>query len=183
MSTTERRQLIVTPQTATDPQIGRALWMLENARERTNWFLDRIDQGSLDWQPAWALHSIGTLLYHIAMVEVDWLLVEVMGHPHDQPYPDALGELFPHAMRSDSQLTRIIGVPLSEHRARLAAVRQEVLRVYGSMTIEDFRRVRTLPESDVTPEWVLYHLSQHEAEHRSEIAALQTQFKLVSDEF
>lgn len=183
MSATERRQLVVTPLISPHPEIGRALWMLENARDRTNWFLDRIDQGSLDWQPAWALHSIGTLLYHIAMVEIDWLYVEVMGHPYDQPYPGAMGVLFPYPMRTEGRLTRVVGVPLEEHQARLATVRQEVLDVYGKMPLEDFRRTRALPESDVTPEWVLYHLSQHEAEHRSEIAALQTQFKLVSDEF
>jgi len=41
------------------------------------------------------------------------------------------------------------------------------------MNIHDFRRVRRLPDYDVTPEWVLHHLTQHEAEHRSEIGALR----------
>jgi uncharacterized damage-inducible protein DinB len=30
-----------------------------------------------------------------------------------------------------------------------------------------------LPPYDVTPEWVLHHLMQHEAEHRSQIGALR----------
>jgi uncharacterized damage-inducible protein DinB len=38
-----------------------------------------------------------------------------------------------------------------------------------------FRRVRRLSDCDVTPEWVIHHLMQHEAEHRGEIAALRAE--------
>lgn len=37
---TERRQMIVTALPATHPEIGRWLWMLESARDRTDWFLE-----------------------------------------------------------------------------------------------------------------------------------------------
>jgi hypothetical protein len=47
------------------------------------------------------------------------------------------------------------------------------------MSTDNFRRARSFPDYDVTPEWVVHHLCQHEAEHRSEIAALQTQFKFL----
>jgi uncharacterized damage-inducible protein DinB len=33
--------------------------------------------------------------------------------------------------------------------------------------------VRSLAEYDVTPEWVLHHMMQHEAEHRGQIGALR----------
>lgn len=183
MASNERRQMVVTPLAATHPEIGRWLWMIENGRERTNWFIDRIDQGSLDWQPAWSQHSIGTLLYHIALIEMDWLHVEVMGSIDGQPYPDGMGDLFPYPVRTGNQLTRVVGMPLSEHRERLAAVRRRLVDTYRTMTLDDFRRARAVQEGDVTPEWVLQYLFQHEAEHRSEIAGLQTQFKLVQDEF
>jgi uncharacterized damage-inducible protein DinB len=52
-------------------------------------------------------------------------------------------------------------------------VRGLVLEVYQQMTLEDFRRVRSLPNYDVTPEWVLHHLMQHEAEHRGQIGTLR----------
>jgi uncharacterized damage-inducible protein DinB len=42
------------------------------------------------------------------------------------------------------------------------------------MTLQDFRRPRQLPEYDVTPEWILHHLMQHEAEHRGEMGILRT---------
>jgi uncharacterized damage-inducible protein DinB len=42
------------------------------------------------------------------------------------------------------------------------------------MDLTEFRRVRSLEYYDVTPEYVLHHLMQHEAEHRSQIGALMT---------
>jgi uncharacterized damage-inducible protein DinB len=41
------------------------------------------------------------------------------------------------------------------------------------MHLDEFRRIRSLAEYGVTPEWVLHHLMQHEAEHRSQIGALR----------
>lgn len=176
--TQARRQQTVQPITAADPQIGRWLWMLEDTRTLTNEVLnDLADPAIIDWKPAWALHSIGTLLYHIALVEADWLYVEVLGTPDDQPYPSPMDALFLYPMRSNNALTPVVGISLGEHRGRLAAARRELLAVFSTMSLDEFRRVRVLPESDVTPEWVLHHLAQHEAEHRSEIAALRTAFQ------
>lgn len=176
--TQSRRQETIQPVTAADPQIGRWLWILEDTRARTKKVLDELtDPAILDWKPDWVLHSIGTLLYHIALVEADWLYVEVLGNPDDQPYPSPIAALFPYPMRSNNALTPIVGIGLDKHLGRLATVRRELRTVFSQMTLEDFRRVRHLSESDVTPEWVLHHLAQHEAEHRSEIAALRTAFK------
>ena len=43
--------------------------------------------------------------------------------------------------------------------------------------LKDKLRVRSLPDYDVTPEWVLNHLVQHEAEHRAEIAITRAVFE------
>ena len=51
------------------------------------------------------------------------------------------------------------------------------------MAPTDFRRIRALSDYDVTPEWVLHHLMQHEAGHRGEIgmiAALAAQAGLTA---
>jgi uncharacterized damage-inducible protein DinB len=175
--TQSRRQETIQPVTAADPQIGRWLWMLEDTRALTNKILNDLDDPTvIDWKPNWALHSIGTLLYHIALVEADWLYIEVLGNPDDQPYPAPIDALFPYPIRSNNALTPVMGIGLNEHRQRLTAVRRELMAVFSTMRLDEFRRVRHLPESDVTPEWVLHHLAQHEAEHRSEIAALRTAF-------
>jgi uncharacterized damage-inducible protein DinB len=41
------------------------------------------------------------------------------------------------------------------------------------MALPEFRRVRSLTHYDVTPEYVLHHLMQHEAEHRGQIGTLR----------
>ncbi len=56
---------------------------------------------------------------------------------------------------------------------RLKTVRARLLQVFQGMSLPDFRRARQLPEYDVTPEWVLHHLMQHEAEHRGQIGTLR----------
>jgi hypothetical protein len=52
-------------------------------------------------------------------------------------------------------------------------VRGLLLDGYQRMELAEFRRVRALEHYDVTPEYVLHHLMQHEAEHRSQIGALR----------
>ena len=41
------------------------------------------------------------------------------------------------------------------------------------MTPGDYRRPRSLPDYDVTPERVLRHLARHEALHRGKILAVK----------
>jgi hypothetical protein len=48
-----------------------------------------------------------------------------------------------------------------------------LLDAYRRMDLAEFRRVRSLEDYDVTPEYVLHHLMQHEAEHHSQIGALR----------
>jgi hypothetical protein len=45
------------------------------------------------------------------------------------------------------------------------------------MSNDDFHRARTLERYDVAPDWVVHHLLQHEAEHRSHIAWLRDTFR------
>jgi DinB superfamily len=97
MSETQRIQLTIQPDAGATPEVGRALWSLEDARRRTNVVLKNIDPASVDWQPDWALHSIGTLLYHIGAIELDWLYSDVL----EQPFPAEIEALFPHDVRDD----------------------------------------------------------------------------------
>ncbi len=61
---------------------------------------------------------------------------------------------------------------LEEHLKRLERVRHLVLGVYAQMDLADFRRARALEYYDVTPEWVLYHLMQHDVGHCSELCSV-----------
>jgi uncharacterized damage-inducible protein DinB len=82
--------------------------------------------------------------------------------------------LFPYDVRDDEgKLSAVSDVRLEDHLYRLDAARAVLLGSLQRMTIEEFRRQRRLATYDVTPEWVLYHLSQHEAEHRGQILELR----------
>lgn len=132
--------------------------------------LEGLTPATIDWLPPDDESSIGTILYHIADIEADWLYVEVL----EQPIPTEVAALFPYPTRDKhGRLTQIKGYELEEHLRRLQTVRALLLDVFQQMDLAEFRRVRSLEYYDVTPEWVLHHLTQHEAEHRSQIGALR----------
>ena len=156
---------------ADDPEVGRWLAALEDGRHDTLRELDSVTPEMVDWYPDAPLNSIGSLLYHIALIEADWVATEIL---ELDDYPVELQVLFPWPDREpDRHLSRIDGQSLDEHRARLKGVRDLALARLRPMTNEDFHRVRSLERYDVAPDWVLHHLLQHEAEHRAHIAWLR----------
>ena len=170
MSEGEREQLLVTPLPGYEPVVGRWLWIMEDARQRTKEALEGITQRELDWTgPGWA-DSIGTILYHIALIEMDWLYVEVL----EREAPPAIAALFPHASRdAQGRLSAVGGLGLADYLRLLDTVRATFLAEFQGMSEAEFRRVRRLEAYDVTPEWVIYHMAQHEIEHHGDLMALR----------
>jgi len=166
-----RRKNIVETRLHKEPEIGRWLWAIQDARQRTMEEIDRLSPAQIDWLPPDNESSISTILYHIADIEADWLYVEVL---EQSTFPPEVAALFTHPTRDEQgRLTQVQGVSLEQHLSRLKTVRGLLLDVYQQMDLSDFRRVRSFEPYDVTPEWVLHHLMQHEAEHRSQIGALR----------
>lgn len=165
-----KRQLQVTTLAGYPPEIGRCLWMLEDARRRTQEVVKGLGPLIIDWCATEHDNRIGTLLYHIAAIELDWLYAEVL----EQDFPADLVALFPYDVRDpQGRLSVVTGVSLEEHLHRLATVRTALLTAFRELSVEDFRRPRQLPDYAVTPEWVLHHLMQHEAGHRGEIGEMR----------
>lgn len=165
-----RETLTVEALPGCEPEIGRLNRMLEANRQRTKVAVEDLAAQAIDWTPAPERNSIGSLLYHIAAIELDWLYVEVL----QRPFPAAMTVWFPEDVRDEHDaLARARGMSLETHLSRLKAVRHQLLEGYREMSLADFRCARALPEYDVTPEWVLYHLLQHEAFHRGEIGLLR----------
>jgi uncharacterized damage-inducible protein DinB len=165
-----REQLVIEPVPTADPTVGRWLGALQDARQITLEWLAGIDPRAIDFTRD-DENTIGTLLYHIAAIEADWLYVEVL----EQPFPPDVIDIFPHDVReTDGRLTPVPGLTLGEHLERLDAVREYLLTAFLDMSLTDFQRPHQLPNYDVTPEWVLHHLMQHEAEHRGQIGLLRT---------
>lgn len=167
---TDHRNLIVVPLSECEPEIGRMLWMLADCRQRTRTVLAALHPAAIDWVGGVNGHSIGTLLYHLAAIELDWLATEVT----EGNLPASIWSHFPFDVRdSQGQLTAVRGIPLEDHWQRLDRVRNLLQDTFKPMTLADFRRPRVLDDYDVTPEWVLHHLMQHEAGHRDELEALR----------
>lgn len=162
----EREVLALEP-LGDDPEVGRWLAALEDGRRDTLRELESIAPAIVDRHPDGPLDSIGTLLYHIALIEADWVATEILGLDE----PPELAALLPWPDRMpDGHLTQVEGVTLEAHVARLAGVRAFALDRIRPMSAEEFHRIRSLPTYDVAPDWVIHHLLQHEAEHRSHLA-------------
>lgn len=151
------------------PEVGAALWRLEDARDRTLRLLADVPWDLVDRSVSG--NTIGTILYHVALIEADWLFSEIL----EAELPADLAARFPADDR-DAQgiLTAVHGESVDDHRARLAAVRAELLARLRGMDDVAFHQVRKMPSYDVSPAWVLHHLAQHEAEHRAEVGAVLT---------
>ncbi|MEW5987641.1 MAG: DinB family protein [Chloroflexota bacterium] len=168
------RQLTLEPPAGYDPEVGRWLAALEECRRRTKRYLDGLDPAAVDWLDPQIRHSIGTLLYHMAAVEADWLYTDVM----QQALPAAVAATFPHEVYdAQGRLTIVRAIPLDGYLELLDATRARFLDAFREMTLADFRRPREFPDRQVTPEWVIQHLIQHESEHRSELWKLRTNFE------
>lgn len=165
------RSLTVEPLPGFEPTIGRWLWLLEDTRRETIEALDGLTSDALDWLPPQGANSIGTLLYHIALIEMDWLYTEAL---ESQPWPEALKALFPlDARDAHERLSLARGETLNDHLRRLRLVRGALLDAFRGMALDEFRRPRHFPDYHVTPEWVVEHLVQHEAEHCGHIQMLR----------
>lgn len=161
---------IVESLAAREPEIGRALWGLEEARRRTLQRLEGSDPALLDWASPESGNSIGCLLYHIAAIEIDYLYADTL----ERPFPQEIVDIFPYEVRdANDRLTPVRGFDLQWYLRRLDVTRRHVLEAFCAMELADFRRVRSLDYADITPEWTLFHLTQHEAEHRGEIMELR----------
>lgn len=143
---------------------------MEEARARTLKAVAGPSQIQLDTEPEGGGNANATLPHHIARVKTGWLYIEVL----QEDFPKEILARFPVDVRdSDGRLNPVLGVALAARLDCLSFVRGRLLERFTGITEDDYRRPRTLPDYDVTPEWVLHHLAQHEAQHRGQILTLR----------
>src|SRR2546428_2312527 len=173
------RQLQITPLDGYDPEIGRWMWALQDVRRRyTLRLVKDLDERLVDWEgTAGQENAIGALLYPIAVVEMGWLYGDVMQMTALPPVviPDFP---FPSREPDRNHLNRVLGVPLVVHIGRLDRSREVFLRELKGIPPDDWRRLRRPPDFEevnyeVTPEWAVFHLVEHEAGHAFQISSLK----------
>ena len=164
---------LVEPLVVFSPEIGRWLWALEEARRLTVRLVEGLDQRILDWEGLDGReNAIGSLLYHIGLIEMSWLYLDILVGP----VPDFVEREFPYEDRDgEGRLSRVLGVPLQTHLDRLHWSRRIFLDTFAGMSVEEFRRPRRPADSTdaATPEWIIYHLVEHEAGHAFQISSLR----------
>lgn len=173
------RQLQMNPLNGFEPEIGRWLWALQDVRRRyTLRLVKDLDERLVDWEgPDGQENAIGSLLYHIALAEMFWLFEDVR-QLEDLP-PEVKPDFpFPNDEPDRNHLTRVLGVPLAEHIARLDRSREVFLKEFEGISPDDWRRLRRPPDFEkvnyeVTPEWAVFHLVEHEAGHAFQISSLK----------
>jgi uncharacterized damage-inducible protein DinB len=156
-----------------DPEVGRWLAGLEEVRRDTLKVLAEVPEDAVDRDPGDGGDSVGTVLYHVALVEADWVFTDVLDREAD------IGrDLFPADDRTeDGHLSQIRGETLAQHLERLATTRSKIMAELRSMSVEDFHRVRARDDYDVSAAWVVFHLIDHEVEHRVRLSALRDAFR------
>ncbi len=156
-----------------EPEIGRSLWALEEVRRRTLPLVQDLDQHTLDWQGHDGQeNAIGSLLYHIALVEMSWLFLDIFL----QDFPQPIQADFPHAMaKTDGRVSPVLGVSLDHHIERLNRSRAVFLQKMQEVSLDDWHRPREPKGCDysVTPAWAVFHLTEHEAGHAGQISSLK----------
>ena len=73
----------------------------------------------------------------------------------------------------DGHLTPVMGETMAQHLERLSTTRELVLRELRAMSSEDYHRVHAREEIDVSADWVVFHLIDHEVEHRVGLSRLR----------
>ena len=153
-----------------DSDLSAALWMYDDARDRTYAAVDGLPPNDLDAMPVGGHNAIGSLLYHLADAQRMWLYDRIL----ERPSPAWTVPLFEHESREqDGRLTPIRGMTLDEHLDRLRTTQARFREELSGLSSDEFRRPRPACR-DQTLEWVLHHLRDHEAEHRGQIEQIRT---------
>jgi uncharacterized damage-inducible protein DinB len=153
-----------------EPIIGICLAMLGDCRSTTMDVLKNLRFDLLYWRRNEFDSNISDLLYHIAYIEAEWLYTDVL----QESIPDELKHHLVYQDRdSHGRLVHIGEEELESSLLRLDKVRKKLNDTYSRMDIAEFQRLRHSEKHDVTAEWVLYYLTQHEAEHRGQINLLK----------
>ena len=169
---TERERLTLEP-IAADPEIGRWLSAFEEVRRDTIAVVREIPPDAVDSDPDDGGDGVGTVLYHLALVEIDWVFSDVLGREQGISRED-----FPYDSRDeDGHLTPVRGETMEHHLDRLERTRSTVLDILGAMSSEEYHRPRAGERFDVAADWTVFHLIDHEVEHRVRLSALRDGFR------
>ena len=154
------------------PRIGRYLTQMEDVRRQVKKYVEGLSPKQLAWHPNDKVESIGTVLLHIAAVECSWIGEDIMRRPMDDEWKIAFPVRF--------GIPQISGQPLEYYFKTLDVVRGQTKADLKTLEDEDLDRL-IMPLDPGDPdnttqfslEWILYHVVDHEAHHKGQIAVMK----------
>ena len=176
------RTVLETPDGFASREVARVLWQMEDQRRLVIEQSRGASAEELGWQPAPGMNTIGMLLAHIAVAETNLVQVGVLGmakgdtRPVIGINPDDDGLPLP---ADGSPPAALAGRSLEYFDDLLASARTHTRAALAALHDADLERVvRRPPRPDGTVRefnvaWVLYHILEHEAGHRGQIALLR----------
>lgn len=166
-------RVVITPAAGYPPIIGAYLAKMDDVRSRTLKYVEGLSPEQLAWSPNDKCESIATLLLHIAAAERSWIGEDIMRRPMDEWWKIAFPIRF--------NIPQISGKELSYFTEILANIREETKDALRTLTDDDLtREIAPLDPSEAVNtekrfsiEWILYHMIEHEAHHKGQIAVMK----------
>ncbi len=156
-----------------NPRLAVWIDVLDDVRARTKRYVQGLTAEQLAWHPNPKVESIGTLLLHIAAVEFSYIQEDIMKRP--------MGEEWKMAFPVRFDMPQVSGEPPEFYIGKLDEVRVQTLEVLGGLTDADLGRMieplepgnSGAPPVEYSIEWILYHVTEHEAHHKGQVALMK----------
>ena len=138
----------------------------------TREWLDELGEVSVDalvWQPFRDGHSVGSVILHIAEVEVYWIEEVAAGRPMSEA--DLQRFLSAEIRQYDVSWPKAPAQPLDYYLGMLKDVRQRTLATLRELN--DPTGVISWRNETVTLRWILAHVVEHESYHGGQAVLLR----------
>lgn len=173
MSEEAKRVITLDREDGLSPRVALLYSMMEKVRGRLFSRIESLSDVDIDYSPhGRSIETIGTLLFHIAAVEWSWIFEDIGRKEMDY---EKWKQAFP--LRED--IDQLTGQRVEFYFDRLNEVRQEVLEWLRGIDDEELDRLIDLGHAEVSIEWVLFHLIEHEAMHIGQISVLSRMYDMT----
>ncbi len=154
------------------PRVAFLFSMMDRMRSRLLRVVEDLPDDVLDYSPDMKrIETIGTLLLHIAAVEWSWIFEDIDGEEMDY-------EKWKHAFAlREENLPQLTKQGLQFYIDRLIEVRSEVFVRLRNLDDSNLHTLVEVGNAEVSIEWILFHLLEHEAMHIGQISILKRQAK------
>ncbi|MHA2071404.1 MAG: DinB family protein [Candidatus Thorarchaeota archaeon] len=150
------------------PRVAFLFSMMDKTRSRLLRVVEDLPDDVLDYSPDLKrIETIGTLLLHIAAVEWSWIFEDIDGEEMDY-------EKWKHAFAlREENLPQLTKQGLQFYIDRLIEVRSEVFVRLRNLDDSNLHTLVEVGNAEVSIEWILFHLLEHEAMHIGQISILK----------